>query len=232
MTSWTGEQTSLAFFIVFHLVSRICNCILDLTLTSSPIQSLFLYHYRFISRTDFQYVEMDTDSAYMAVSDADISQLVREENKEDFYREYGEWFPRPYCEEHKAAFRSKRAQMSDLPKCCLRVYQYDSRTPGLFKEEFRGDGVVALNSKTYFCWKNDGGEKLSSKGLSKSTNQLSKEKYLSVLRSGKGYSGVNRGFVRKDNLTYTYEQVRTGLTYFYAKRKVEDDGVSTSNIDC
>ena len=46
--------------------------------------------------------------------------------------------------------------MSDLPDCCLKVYQYDSRTPGLFKEEFRGDGIVALNSKTYFCWQNNG----------------------------------------------------------------------------
>ena len=91
---------------------------------------------------------------------------------------------------------------------------------------------MALNSKTYFCWRNDGGVKLSSKGLSKSTNQLTEEHYLTVLRSGEQATGVNRGFVRKDNRTYTYEQVKTGLTYFYAKRKVEDDGVSTTNIDC
>ena len=189
--------------------------------------------YRFVSRLDFQYVEMDTDSAYMAVSNADMAQLVHKDARQSYYREYGDWFPRPYCEEHRSDFRGgRRGQLSNLPDCCLKVYQYDSRTPGLFKEEFRGDGIVALYSKTYFCWQNDGGVKLSSKGLSKSTNQLTKGHYLSVLRSGEQATGVNRGFVRKDNRTYTYEQVKTGLTYFYAKRKVEDDGVSTTNIDC
>ena len=29
---------------------------------------------------------------------------------------------------------------------------YDKRTPGLFKTEFTGDGMIALCSKTYFCY--------------------------------------------------------------------------------
>ena len=222
-TSWTGEQTNLVVPLAFdNFLSQ------QLLTLRSPF---FLY--RFVSRSDFQYVEMDTDSAYMAVSNADMAQLVHKDSQESYYREYGDWFPRPYCEEHESDFHGgRRAQLSNLPDCCLKVYQYDSRTPGLFKEEFRGDGIVALNSKTYFCWQNDGGVKLSSKGLSKFTNQLTKEHYLTVLRSGEQGSGVNRGFARKDNRTYTYEQVKTGLTYFYAKRKVEDDGVSITNIDC
>ena len=89
---------------------------------------------------------MDTDSAYMAVSNASIAQLVHEDAQESYYREYGEWSSRLYCAEHKADFRARRTQLSDLPEYCIRVCQYDSRTPGLFKEEFREDGVVALNS--------------------------------------------------------------------------------------
>jgi hypothetical protein len=39
------------------------------------------------------------------------------------------WFPRDDTPEHAA---------------------YDKRTPGLFKTEFTGDGMIALCSKTYY----------------------------------------------------------------------------------
>ena len=69
---------------------------------------------------------------------------------------------------------------------CKEVYRHDLRTPGLFKEEINGEGIVALNSQTSFCWAGEDGEvKYSSKGLSKRTNHLTKESYLEVLRSGK-----------------------------------------------
>jgi hypothetical protein len=113
------------------------------------------------------------------------------------------------------------------------VYRHSLRTPGLFKEEWCGDGIVALNPKTYFCWKNGDGSanKCSSKGLNKTTNNLSKEKFLDVLHTKSKITGINRGFRIKDNSVYTYSQLKTGLSYFYAKRKVHPDGVSTSMID-
>jgi hypothetical protein len=38
---------------------------------------------------------------------------------------------------------------------------------GLFKEEFIGEGIVSLNSKTYYCWsENEDDDKYRSKGLS------------------------------------------------------------------
>ena len=46
---------------------------------------------------------MDTDSAYMAVT-APLEDIVRPEMRSEFYAEYGEWFPRPYCEAHATEF--------------------------------------------------------------------------------------------------------------------------------
>ena len=179
---------------------------------------------------------MDTDSAYMALS-GPFHSLVHPHLREEFYKEYGEWFPRPYCEEHKLDFiRCKLAEYDGgekwkVAECCLKTLKYDKRTPGLFKVEYEGSGMVALNSKTYCCWNESGESKCSSKGLSKVTNSFDKNTYLGVLRSGQSVAGINKGFVKKNNSMYTYSQLRTGLTYTYAKRRVLEDGVSTENID-
>lgn len=192
---------------------------------------MFLFA-RFIDRKDFQYVEMDTDSAYMALS-GNFHSLIRRDMRNTFYSEYDNWFPRIACPEHTQEFLHQRSAGVVFlpPACCRQVTAYDKRTPGLFKDEFRGDGVVALNSKTYFCWNNILNTfKMSSKGLSKRTNKLDKDKYLGVLRSKKSVVGTNKGFQMRKNKMVTYSQLRTGLSYFYGKRVVHDDGVSTSNI--
>ena len=93
-------------------------------------------------------------------------------------------------------------------------------------------GMVALNSKTYLCWNGEGASKYSSKGLTKKTNQLTKTQFLDFLHTRQSVEGVNKGFMRKDNETFTYDQLKTGLTYFYAKQRVCVDGVSTENILC
>ena len=199
---------------------------------SCPVKCFtLLFHCRFFDRRDFEYVEMDTDSAYMAVT-GPLDDIVRPELRSQYFASYGEWFPRPYCDDHAQDFTDAKMGGRDWrrPPCCDDVYRYDMRTPGLFKEEFVGDGIVALNSKTYYCW-GDEGSKYSSKGLSKSTNNLTKQQYLNVLTSETSVSGENVGFMRKDNRMVTYRQIRTGLTYFYAKRVVCEDGVSTTPID-
>jgi hypothetical protein len=58
----------------------------------------------------------------------------------------------------------------------LRHAAYDKRTPGLFKTEFTGDGMIALCSKTYYCFGKE--DKFSCKGINKRTNQITKEKYM------------------------------------------------------
>jgi hypothetical protein len=44
-------------------------------------------------------------------------------------------------------------------------------------------------------------------------------------------SGTNRGFRVVDNKMYAYLQERAVFSYFYPKRKVLDDGVSTEPLD-
>ncbi|XP_067932835.1 uncharacterized protein [Watersipora subatra] len=123
---------------------------------------------RYFDRKDFQYVAMDTDSAYMALS-APMDNIVRKEIADIYYKEYGKWFPRMYCDRHADDFqlcKSVPTKLWELQNCCKEVYQYDIRTPGLFKVEFSGHGIVALNSKTYFCWNDEThSTKHSSKGL-------------------------------------------------------------------
>lgn len=164
-----------------------------------------------------------------------MESVIKPSMRREFFERYHEWFPQPYCNTHYDDFISTKLSHDTLwkPDCsdCKETVLKDKRTPGLFKEEFVGDGIVALNSKTYCCWDNKDSVKYSSKGLSKKTNKLSKEDFLKVLNSKTPISGTNRGFVIKDHSTYTYSQLRTSISYFYAKRKVHADGVTTSNID-
>jgi hypothetical protein len=50
-------------------------------------------------------------------------------------------------------------------------------------------------------------------------------------KSKKSGSGTNRGFRSIDNQVYTYLQGSAGFSYFYPKRKVLADGVSTTPLD-
>ena len=212
-----------------------------------------------MSREDYQCVNMDTDSCYKVLSDV-LPKIIRPSARETFFRSYDDWFVAPYCDNHKEAFINCSLEGGDWTPadCCDKARLYDSRTPGKFKEEFRGAAIVALNSKTYFCAKDEkdlkrefpepenecpdkkkkrldkieaSRFKYSSKGLKRKTNTLTFDQYLSVLRNKKPHTGINTGFVKKRNKLYTYTQQKRGLTYFYAKRKVLDDGVTTTYLD-
>ena len=87
---------------------------------------------------------------------------------------------------------------------------YDKRTPGLFRTEFTGDGMIALCSKTYFCFGAE--DKFSCKGVNRKTNNVTKEKYMDVLITKQSGSGTNRGFRTINNQVYTYLQERVGFT--------------------
>jgi hypothetical protein len=93
--------------------------------------------------------------------------------------------------------------------------------------EWEGDGIVALCAKTYYTWKHEGGSKISSKGLSKRTNNFNEADFKEVLHNKVRGRGRNVGFkIFRDKL-YQYEQERAGLSYLYIKRVVQDDGVTT-----
>ena len=101
----------------------------------------------------------------------------------------------------------------------------DKRTPVIFKEEWSGAGIIGLSSKTYCCF--GAYDKFSCKGVNRKTNDINKEKYLNVLLTKQSCAGLNKGFRVVNNSMYTYEQVRDGFSYFYPKRKVLEDKVTT-----
>ena len=153
--------------------------------------------------------EMDTDSAYIDISGESVESLVKPELKAEFEADKCNWFPRTDTAEHKA---------------------YDKQTPGLFIFEWKGQGIVGLCSKTYYCF--GARDKFSCKGVNKKCNGINKDKYLQFLYKKKqNSSGVNRGFRVVNNTMYTYTQVRDAFSYFYPKRKVLADGVSTTPLD-
>lgn len=98
---------------------------------------------RFVDRAGFEYCEMDTDSAYMAISGSIFESVIKPELRQIYdhslkgYCTGGleieadcdrHWFPRTCCDEHA---------------------KYDRRTPGLFKIDFQGDEIIGPSSKTY-----------------------------------------------------------------------------------
>ncbi|KAL8603786.1 hypothetical protein ACOMHN_058521 [Nucella lapillus] len=183
---------------------------------------------RFVSKEDIQLCEIDTDSLYMALSEESLESAVRPDQRTRFYREYKDWFPSPVCDEHEDEFVRKKSHGRPWNPllCCRRRAAFDKRTPGLFKLEYKGDGIVALCSKTYFCFGDDR-TKASCKGLSRRLNDLTKDKYLKVLRTRVSGGGINKGFRTDGRAMYTYQQTRRSLSFFYIKRPVQADGVST-----
>ena len=171
---------------------------------------------------DFEYLEMDTDSAYISTSAKTLEEIILPEKRKllhhekmgqchDFhYTSEDGFFPRECCKEHKA---------------------YDKRTPGLFKVEAQGKAMIALCSKTYILKNHNDKVKFSSKGLNKASLIEPFQSYQQVLHTGQTKSFTNQGFRTRDNTIYTYQQTKGGLSYFYCKRKVMPDGVHTEPLD-
>lgn len=168
---------------------------------------------KYIDRSDFQYQEMDTDSAYIAFSDDNpFENLIKPEMRAEFEADKHNWFPR----DHNAE-----------------VAAFDKRTPGLFKGEWSGDAMVSLSSKNYVCY-NDGDKsykKCSAKGVQKNKNAsiLKPECFESVVKDRVSMSATNKGFRidRETKSIITYSQMKIGLNYYYDKRIVLADGIST-----
>jgi hypothetical protein len=169
---------------------------------------------KYWNREDFQYVEMDTDSAYMAITYDSFDQMpLKNGMSEEFEKDKYNWFTDDRTPDVKA---------------------YTKRTPGLFKVEYEGDSITALNSKVYHVSEETGGYKMSAKGSQKSRNidKLGANDYLNTLMQEKSetpeiHEVENRGFRLVGNKIQTYTQKKRGLSSIYYKRIVMDDGVTT-----
>ena len=91
---------------------------------------------------------------------------------------------------------------------------------------------MGLNAKTYYCYDNTDAKnnKYSSKGVSHSCG-LTKEDYLKVLKNESIEQQENKGFVYKNNKMYSYLMKKQGLTNCYCKRKLLNNGLSTTYLD-
>ena len=186
---------------------------------------------RYVERPLFQYCEMDTDSAYIALAGETIDDLVTSEHREHYFRHRSEWLPVECCDKHEDEYVQARLAgraWTATESCCIARNAFDKRTPGLFKVEWRGDGFVGLCSKTYYCF--GATDKCSTKGLSKRQNAIDKEAFLAVLTNRRSSSGTNRGFRVHNSSMMTYVQERAALTYFYGKRIVMADGITTAPL--
>ena len=172
------------------------------------LQFYYDFFDKYLDRADFQMCEMDTDSAYIAISGESVESLVKPELKAEFEQDKCNWFPRTDTAEHKA---------------------YEKRKPGLFKVELEGQEIVGLCSKTYYCFGTK--DKFSCKGVNKKCNEINKDKYFNVLLTKQNSAGVSRRFRVVNNTMYTYTQVRDAFSSFYPERKVLADGVSTTPLD-
>lgn len=108
----------------------------------------------YIEREKFCYVTMDTDSAYISLAFPSLMDGVKHAKREEVIsqiynrcsdNENPKWFIRECCNKHKS---------------------FDSRLPGIMKEEANGNETIAPTSKTYIL--KDGDIcKYSCKGVNK-----------------------------------------------------------------
>ena len=219
-----------------------------------PVQiAFFVYAYAKLRMLEFRYemfenymdhhkwcpMYTDTDSWYVSVAGETIHDAIKPEKRKEFYENYCHWFPSMACEDHMDMFIETAVNLSPtawnpLRECCMNRLMYDERSPGLFKTEWSGTTMIALCSKTYYCFANKDKHKFSCKGLQKKTNGeiLNLETYRNVLTSKETGGGINRGIkATPDGQVYTYEQPRRALSYLYAKRRVLNDGVHTEPLD-
>ena len=176
---------------------------------------LLSFYYRFIDkyfdRKDFELVQCDTDSLYIAFSSDNLDTLIKPDMRNAYANDVHNWLPR-----------------TSPPEAAL----FDKREPGLFKVEWEGDQIVALNSKMYSVYDSCANKtKFSCKGVSKKNFTHPTDMYKDVLETKQTKQGTNVGFRTKDSKILTYSQTRNSFTYYYIKRKVLEDGVHTTYLD-
>jgi len=159
---------------------------------------------KYVDRRDFELIQMDTDSNYIAISGERLEDVVQPELKQEFEAEKNQW---------------------------LAWDKWSGRTLGLFKLEFEGSRMIALCSKCYYA---DEGEsekkKFSTKGMSKKQNEITWQRFKDALEGSKDMA-TNRGFRMRDGHMVTYEQQKLGLSAYYDKRWVLPDGIHTEPIE-
>ena len=91
--------------------------------------------------------------------------------------------------------------------------------------------MLSLCSKSYIIEDADGKQKISCKGISKRNILDPMRKFEECLRSKKVNYSTNVGFRVRNSDIFTYSQSKIGFNYFYCKRQVLMDGISTEPLE-
>jgi len=161
---------------------------------------------RFVDTNDFQLLQMDTDSLYMAISGSSLDAVIKTSMRAQYELEKTKWFPDDSSPES---------------------FAFSKRTPGLFKEEWSGIAFCALTSKMYCGVTEDQHTKLSAKGIQKS-NTLTIADYLACITGSEQHVVTNQGFrAMPEGSLRSYVQRKKGLSGVYLKRRVTANGMDT-----
>ena len=102
---------------------------------------------KFVPKDQFELIELDTDSFYMALASDSLENFVPDHLKREFFSEAHEWLPSECCPDHREEYITTRCagRVWVKPPCCIKRARYDLRTPGLFKLEYFGDSCYYKN---------------------------------------------------------------------------------------
>ena len=183
---------------------------------------------KFCDTDKYEELEMDTDSLYLVLSEENLQDVILREKRAE-----SDQLQSKDCTDNFTA----NATDNFFPRTCCNVHKkHDKRKPGLSEEEFRCAEMLCLCSKTYCCYdKQTNKHKFSSEGLNKRTLEEGGDggpmsKYRKVLEEAVNVTSTNRRFRTIQHSVATYEQTKKGLSYFYPKRIVEEDGIHTKPL--
>ena len=173
----------------------------------------------YLKENSFELTETDTDSLYMALNCSEIDRCIKSSYKEKYINEIFNscsddsnpvWFQRRCCNHHRA-----------IDFCFV----------GCYKKEWEGTKMISLCSKSFITKDAEGKQKISCKGISKKKLINPMEKFEKSIYNKVNTVSTNVGFRIKNSSLCTYSQLRLGFNYFYCKREVLSDGVSTKPLD-
>ena len=189
-------------------------------------------YYNFFSRicdvNEFEELELDTDSLYLALAEKEVEDCRRPEMRAEWQRLRSNDCVHNFTADAIANFFPRT--------CCVKQKQQDKRERSLFKEEFRCTEVLCLCSKTYCCFDVTSNKlKYSRKGINKLELEQSGdgplEMYRRVLNEKVNITSNNRGFGTNNHSVATYEQVKKGLSYFCLQKIVKTDAIHTQPLN-
>ena len=129
---------------------------------------------KFLMAEKYELLYCDTDSLYLAISEDSLDECVKPHLMKEWEEEKYKFLT--FDDQTLVEFDGKQTTQK----------QYDKRTPGKFKPEFEGLGMVCLNSKVVHAWGEDEKgpkHKTSCKGSNKRQNLFCKTLPYSVADS-------------------------------------------------